>query len=63
VKRRVTIPIGVGTFGAEDGARAVAAGASLVAIGHPVIGGPDPLGALTDSVKRVKAAYTSVHSS
>jgi 3-hexulose-6-phosphate synthase/6-phospho-3-hexuloisomerase len=63
VKRAVTIPIGVGTFGAEDGVRAVAAGASLVAIGHPVISGPDPLGALTDYVRRVKAAYTSVHSS
>ena len=57
VKAAVKIPIGVGTFGAEDAVRAVAAGASLVAIGHPVITGPDPLGALTDYVKRVKAAY------
>ena len=57
VKAAVRIPIGVGTFGAEDAVRAVAAGASLVAIGHPVITGPDPLGALTDYVKRVKAAY------
>lgn len=57
VKAAVTIPIGVGTFGAEDAVRAVAAGAALVAIGHPVITGPDPLGALTDYVKRVKAAY------
>lgn len=53
----VKIPIGVGTFGAEDAVRAVAAGAELVAIGHPVITGPDPLGALTDYVRRVKAAY------
>src|SRR5882762_5224452 len=52
-----TFPIGVGTFDAEDGVRAVAKGASLVAIGHPVISGANPLGALTDYVKRVKAAY------
>jgi 3-hexulose-6-phosphate synthase/6-phospho-3-hexuloisomerase len=57
VKRAVTIPIGVGTFGAEDAVRAVQAGAALVAIGHPVISGPDPLGALTDYVKKVKAAH------
>jgi len=57
IKAAVKIPIGVGTFGAEDAVRAVAAGASLVAIGHPVITGPDPLGALTDYVKRVKAAH------
>jgi 3-hexulose-6-phosphate synthase len=53
----VKLPIGVGTFDAEDGARAVAKGASLVAIGHPVITSKDPLGALTDYCKRVKAAY------
>jgi 3-keto-L-gulonate-6-phosphate decarboxylase len=50
-------PIGVGTFDAEDGVRAVAKGASLVAIGHPVISGKDPLGALSDYCKRVRAAY------
>jgi 3-hexulose-6-phosphate synthase/6-phospho-3-hexuloisomerase len=53
----VKLPIGVGTFDAEDGVRAVAKGASLVAIGHPVITSKDPLGALTDYCKRVKAAY------
>jgi len=52
-----TFPIGVGTFDAEDGVRAVSKGASLVAIGHPVISGKDPLGALSDYCKRVKAAY------
>jgi hypothetical protein len=51
------IPIGVGTFDAEDAVRAVAKGASLVAIGHPVISGSNPLRDLTDYVKRVKAAY------
>ncbi|HEV8608406.1 MAG TPA: orotidine 5'-phosphate decarboxylase / HUMPS family protein [Tepidisphaeraceae bacterium] len=53
----VKIPIGVGTFDAEDAVRAVSKGASLVAIGHPVISGANPLAALTDYVKRVKAAY------
>jgi len=50
-------PIGVGTFDAEDGVRAVSKGASLVAIGHPVITAADPLAALTDYCKKVKAAY------
>jgi 3-hexulose-6-phosphate synthase len=54
--RAVTIPIGVGTFDAEDAVRAVEAGAALVAIGHPVISAADPLAALTDYVRRVRAA-------
>ena len=53
----VKIPIGVGTFGAEDAVRAVSLGAELVAIGHPVITGEKPLETLTDYVKKVKAAY------
>jgi 3-hexulose-6-phosphate synthase len=57
VMAAVKLPIGVGTFDAEDAARAVAKGASLVAIGHPVISGDSPLAALTDYVKRVRAAY------
>jgi 3-hexulose-6-phosphate synthase/6-phospho-3-hexuloisomerase len=57
VMAAVSLPIGVGTFDAEDAVRAVAKGAELVAIGHPVISGADPLGALTDYVKRVRAAY------
>src|SRR3954468_15294668 len=52
----VKLPIGVGTFDAEDAVRAVAKGASLVAIGHPVISGGNPLEALSDYVKRVRAA-------
>jgi len=52
-----SFPIGVGTFDAEDGVRAVSKGASLVAIGHPVISGGNPLEALSDYCKRVKAAY------
>ena len=57
VQKAVRLPIGVGTFDAEDACRAVAKGAELVAIGHPVISGSDPLGALTDFCKRVRAAY------
>ena len=57
VQKAVSIPIGVGTFDAEDACRAVAQGADLVAIGHPVISGSDPLGALTDYCKRVRTAY------
>src|SRR5262245_40549638 len=43
VLRAVTLPVGVGTFGIEDGVRAVAGGAQLVAIGHPLISGERPL--------------------
>lgn len=57
VQAAVKIPIGVGTFVAEDGARAAAKGAELVAIGHPTISTSDPLASLTDYVKKVRAAY------
>ncbi len=57
VMSAVPIPIGVGTFGAEDAVRAVQRGASLVAIGHPVISGLEPLKDLTDFVQKVRAAY------
>jgi 3-hexulose-6-phosphate synthase/6-phospho-3-hexuloisomerase len=53
----VGIPVGVGTFDAEDAVRAVSKGASLVAIGHPVITAADPLGALSEYVRRVREAY------
>ena len=52
----VSIPVGVGTFGAEDGARAAARGAALVAIGHPVITAADPLAALKAYVAAVRGA-------
>jgi 3-hexulose-6-phosphate synthase/6-phospho-3-hexuloisomerase len=58
-QKAVKIPIGVGTFGVEDGVRAVSKGAELVAIGHPLISGEKPLEALTDYVKKVRAAYRS----
>jgi hypothetical protein len=57
VLKAVSIPVGVGTFGAEDGVVAASKGAALVAIGHPLISNDDPLGSLTDYVKRVRAAY------
>lgn len=53
----VKIPVGVGTFGIEDALIAISRGASLVAIGHPLISGADPLGQLTEYVQRVRAAH------
>lgn len=57
VQAAVATPLGVGTFGVEDAVRAVSHGAELVAIGHPVISGPDAGAALADYVRRVRAAY------
>jgi 3-hexulose-6-phosphate synthase len=57
VMETVHIPVGVGTFDAVDAVRAVSGGASLVAIGHPLISASDPLVALSDYVRRVRAAY------
>jgi 3-hexulose-6-phosphate synthase len=57
VQRAVSIPIGVGCFLAQDGARAAALGAELIAIGHPVISASDPLAELSEFVHQVRAAY------
>lgn len=57
VQQAVSIPIGVGCFDAEDGARAASMGAELIAIGHPVISAADPLKELTRFVHEVRAAY------
>jgi len=57
VQRAVSIPIGVGCFLAEDGARAASMGAELIAIGHPVISAADPLAELSHFVREVKKAY------
>ncbi len=57
VQQAVSLPIGVGCFGVEDGVRAAAMGADLVAIGHPVITSDDPLASLSEFVRQVKAAY------
>jgi 3-hexulose-6-phosphate synthase/6-phospho-3-hexuloisomerase len=56
VLRAVKIPVGVGTFGVEDGVRAASKGAALLAIGHPLISNDDPLGSLTEYVRQVRAA-------
>lgn len=57
VQSAVKIPVGVGCFLPEDGVRAAQGGAELVAIGHPVISAADPLAALREFVREVKAAY------
>lgn len=57
VLEKVSIPVGVGTFGVDDGVRSVQRGAELVCIGHPLITGPSPLEALTRYVQEVKANY------
>jgi len=53
----VNTPIGVGCFAVEDGARAAAMGAELIAIGHPVISAADPLTELRRFVREVKSSY------
>lgn len=53
----VSIPVGVGCFGVEDAVRAVERGADLVAIGHPVISGANPLEELRQFVNEVRANY------
>jgi len=53
----VKIPVGVGCFGVEDAVRAVQRGAELVAIGHPLITGANPLKELSRFVCEVKANY------
>ena len=53
----VNVPVGAGTFGIEDAVRAAQWGADVLVIGHPLISGPDPLGALKEYCQRVRAAY------
>ncbi|MBN8249757.1 MAG: orotidine 5'-phosphate decarboxylase [Verrucomicrobia bacterium] len=50
------VPVGMGCFGVEDAVRGVRAGASLVAIGHPLFSEPDFPGALRHFVEAVKSA-------
>jgi 3-hexulose-6-phosphate synthase len=56
VVQAVSIPVGLATFSTQNAVRAVEMGARLVAIGHPLVGGPETLEAMTDYVQRVKAA-------
>lgn len=50
------IPVGIGCFTEDDAVRGVRAGASLVAIGHPIFNEPDLEGALSRFVQKVKSA-------
>ena len=50
-----TVPVGLGAFGIDDAVRGVRAGASLVAIGHPIFSEPDYPGALAAFVDKVKS--------
>ncbi len=52
----VSVPVGIGTFGIDDAVRGVKAGASLVAIGHPIFDEADYPGALATFVEKVKEA-------
>ena len=54
----VSIPVGVGCFGAEDAARAAAKGAANITIGHPVVSaGPEALAQLRELVREVRSNY------
>ena len=53
----VSIPVGVGCFGVEDGVRAASRGADNIVIGHPVISGPNPKEELSRFVRDVRASY------
>ena len=59
VLQAVSIPVGLATFSTPNAVRAVQMGASLVAIGHPMVGGKDKLDGLTDYVQQVKAAASN----
>jgi 3-hexulose-6-phosphate synthase/6-phospho-3-hexuloisomerase len=59
VKARVRIPVGVGTFSAEDGERAMALGADIAVIGVPIIVSSDVEGGFREYVERAKGAYRS----
>ena len=53
----VRVPLGAGTFGTEDAVRAATWGTDVLVIGHPLISGRDPLGALKEYCVRVREAY------
>ena len=56
VLEEVRIPVGVATFSAAEGARAIRAGAKIAVIGFPLIGEPDVEAALKRYVDAVKSA-------
>jgi 3-hexulose-6-phosphate synthase/6-phospho-3-hexuloisomerase len=55
VVERVSIPVGIATFSAEDGVRAIKQGAKIVVIGFPVIGHADVEGALREYVGALRS--------
>ena len=57
VGKAVRVPLGAGTFGIEDAVRAAKLGTDIMVIGHPLISGPDPLGALREYCVQVREAY------
>lgn len=57
VRAAVKCPLGCGTFGIEDAVKAASMGTDVLVIGHPLISGPDPLGALKEYCQRVREAY------
>ena len=56
VVERIRIPVGVATFSAEDGTRAIRTGAQIAVIGFPLIGEADIESALRRYVEAVKSA-------
>lgn len=57
MRASVRIPVGSSTFGIEEGAAAVKAGADIVVIGHPLITGPQSNELLIEYVQRAREAY------
>jgi len=57
---RVSVPVGVATFSAEEGARAIKQGAKIAVIGFPLIGQPDPEVELRIYVDMVNEAWSAI---
>jgi 3-hexulose-6-phosphate synthase len=57
VRERAHVPVGVGTFSAEEGERAFRLGAAIAVIGAPLIAAPDVESALREYVDRAKSAW------
>lgn len=56
VLERVRVPVGIGTFSVEDGARGAKQGARILVIGFPLIGQRDTESALREYVDAVRSA-------
>lgn len=62
VRAAVRVPVGASTFDIAGGATAVAAGADIVVIGHPLIVGRDSEALLREYVQRVRAGSSRIGS-